>query len=96
MKSEWNIRTGLRECRERRGWTQSELAAKCGLKPSAISHFETGGRVPSAGNLIRLADALDVTLDVLCKRRNYHIPPMVASDTFPDSAFCFSAGEFDW
>jgi transcriptional regulator with XRE-family HTH domain len=39
------------------------------LKPSAVSHFETGRRSPSLGNLIRLADALDVSLDVLCLRR---------------------------
>jgi transcriptional regulator with XRE-family HTH domain len=67
--SHWNIRQGLRECRELRGYSQTDLAARTGLKPSAVSHFETGNRVPSLGNLIRLADALDVSLDTLCLRR---------------------------
>lgn len=66
--SEWNIRTGVVHWRVARGLAQVELAERCGLKPSAISHFETGGRVPSLGNLIKLADALDVTLDELCMR----------------------------
>lgn len=67
--STWNIRQGLRECREMRGMSQTDLAKATGLEPSAVSHFETGQRVPSLGNLIRLADALNVTLDVLCLRK---------------------------
>jgi transcriptional regulator with XRE-family HTH domain len=66
--SRWNIRQGLRDCRELRGLSQTELAERTGLKPSAISHFETGQRAPSLANLIRLADALDVPLDTLCLR----------------------------
>jgi transcriptional regulator with XRE-family HTH domain len=66
--SRCNIRQGLRDCRELRGLSQSELAERTGLKPSAISHFETGQRAPSLANLVRLADALDVPLDTLCLR----------------------------
>ena len=40
------------------------------MPPSAISHFETGGRKPSFDNLRRLADALDVTTDYLLGRVN--------------------------
>lgn len=69
MKSEWNFRVGLKECREARGMTQAELAAKCGLQPSAIGHFEQGSRTPSLGNLVRLADALETTLDLVINRR---------------------------
>jgi transcriptional regulator with XRE-family HTH domain len=68
MKSTWNIRTGLRLARESRGWSQSDLAIRTGLQPSAISHFETGQRVPSLGNLIRLSDCLALSLDSLCQR----------------------------
>ena len=54
--------------RERRGWNQAELAEKSRLQPTAISHFETGGRSPSFDNLRRLADALNVSTDYLIGR----------------------------
>ena len=48
--------------------SQTELAEKARLQPSAISHFETGRRSPSFDNLRRLADALNVTTDYLLGR----------------------------
>lgn len=54
--------------REDRGWSQLELAGKCGLQSTAISHFETGSRSPSFDNLKRLADALTVSSDYLLGR----------------------------
>jgi len=58
----------LRCAREYRGLNQGELAARAGLQPSAISHFETGARKPSFDNLRLLADTLDVTTDYLLGR----------------------------
>ena len=58
----------LRTARERRQLSQSELADKAGLLPSAISHFETGRRSPSFANLKALSDALRVTTDYLIGR----------------------------
>jgi transcriptional regulator with XRE-family HTH domain len=58
----------LRAARESRKLSQSELAERTGLQPSAVSHFETGQRAPSFDNLKRLADALDVTTDYLLGR----------------------------
>lgn len=51
-----------------RGLSQAALAAKAGLQPTAISHFETGTRSPSFDNLKRLADALNVATDYLIGR----------------------------
>lgn len=48
--------------------SQSDLAEKTGLMPSAVSHFETGRRSPSFANLKALADALKVTTDYLIGR----------------------------
>ena len=48
-------------------WSQTKLAKKAGFEPSAISHFETGNRVPSLKNFIKLATALECTLDELGK-----------------------------
>jgi transcriptional regulator with XRE-family HTH domain len=55
-------RDGLRK------WSQSELAARAGLPPSSIAHFETGSRKPSFDTLRRLANALEVTTDYLLGR----------------------------
>lgn len=59
----------LREERQKRGLSQTDLAKKTGLQPSAVSHFETGERSPSFANLRRLADALSVSIDHLIGRK---------------------------
>ena len=57
------------QCMRRiRFMSQTELADKTGLKPSAISHFETGRRLPSFENLKVLCDALDISADYLLGR----------------------------
>jgi transcriptional regulator with XRE-family HTH domain len=58
----------LRTAREMRGLSQSQLAEKTGLQPSAVSHFEQSRRAPSFDNLRRLANALNVTTDYLLGR----------------------------
>ena len=58
----------LKTIREKRGYSQDELARCAGLQASAISHFETGTRKPSFENLRRLADALEITTDYLLGR----------------------------
>jgi transcriptional regulator with XRE-family HTH domain len=58
----------LTAARTLRGLSQSQLAAKSGLDPSSLSHFESGTRKPSFENLKRLAGALDVTTDYLLGR----------------------------
>ena len=58
----------LRAARQLRAFSQSELADKAGLQPSAVSHFETGRRAPSFDNLKALSDALQVTTDYLLGR----------------------------
>ena len=50
----------LKQVREMRKLTQSELAQKTGLQPSHISHFEQGRREPSLSNFVKLCTALRV------------------------------------
>ncbi|MBO4208903.1 helix-turn-helix domain-containing protein [Micromonospora echinofusca] len=54
----------VRELRERRGWSQSQLAQASGMTQSAVARFEAGGTVPTLPVLERLATALDVSLHV--------------------------------
>ena len=58
----------LRNAREDKKLSQTELAEKAGFQPSAISHFETGKRSPSFANLKKLADGLEITVDYLLGR----------------------------
>ncbi|MCV3211678.1 helix-turn-helix domain-containing protein [Mesorhizobium sp. YC-39] len=55
----------LRDIREKRELSQSELAREAGMQPSAIAHFEAGRRKPSFDNVRGLAKALKVTADYL-------------------------------
>jgi transcriptional regulator with XRE-family HTH domain len=54
----------VRELRERRGWSQTQLAKASGMTQSAVARFEAGGTVPTLAVLERLAAALDVSLKV--------------------------------
>lgn len=58
----------LAEIRERQGKSQSDVAKASGLQVSAVSHFECGRRVPTLANLVKMADALGVSLDALAGR----------------------------
>ena len=58
----------LKRIRKSKRLSQSDVAKKTGLKPAAISHFETGERRPSLENLQKLADALAVSVDYLLGR----------------------------
>jgi transcriptional regulator with XRE-family HTH domain len=60
----------LRELRERHGWLQSDLEARCEQKGrrvarDRISRFETGRARPSAPALVTMAAALGVEVDDL-------------------------------
>lgn len=66
MSEEFRIR--LRKSRESRGMSQGDLSKKTGQQPAAISHFETGQRMPSFANLRKLSDALNVSIDYLLGR----------------------------
>lgn len=58
----------LRAFRELRGLTQSQLGTRARIAAASVSHFETGQRAPSLESLVRLAQALEVSLDALLGR----------------------------
>ena len=61
----------LYELRTREGLTQEGLARKADVTTGAVRNWEKGKRTPSFEMAIRLADALEVTLDELAGR----VPP---------------------
>lgn len=52
----------IRQVRQQRGLTMSELGAKVGLTAAAISRYELGQRKLSFGAITQIADALEVPL----------------------------------
>ncbi|MDM4720238.1 helix-turn-helix transcriptional regulator [Micromonospora sp. WMMA1363] len=54
----------VRDLRERRGWSQVQLARESGMTQSAVARFEAGGTVPTLPVLERLAAALNASLNV--------------------------------
>ncbi|WP_433424742.1 helix-turn-helix domain-containing protein [Microtetraspora malaysiensis] len=54
----------VRQRREELGLTQAELAERAGLKQPAVARFEAGGTMPTIPMLERLAEALEVRLNV--------------------------------
>lgn len=69
----------LREFREQRRFTQTELGARAGIAAASVSHFETGQRLPALESLMKLADALEVSVDALLGR----VPSDLAAQVDP-------------
>lgn len=53
----------LKELREKKEMSQSELASLVGLKQTTISQYEKGTRRPNLQMAKKLADALGISLD---------------------------------
>jgi len=62
------LATRLKLERETRGWSLADLAERSGVSRGAISKIERGESSPTAGVLVRLADAFDLTLAGLVAR----------------------------
>ena len=57
----------VRELREKRGWSQRDLAKLTGMTQPAIARLEAGGTTPTLPILERIANAFDSTLSVQLK-----------------------------
>lgn len=55
----------LAELRKAKGYTQGDLAYMCGLRQDSISQYERGIRFPQGKTIIKLARALDCTVEEL-------------------------------
>ncbi len=57
----------IRQLREGAGWSQEELAAQCGLHRTYIGGVERGERNIGVENIVRIADALEISASALLK-----------------------------
>ncbi|WP_306214568.1 helix-turn-helix domain-containing protein [Actinoplanes sp. RD1] len=60
----FELGAAVRELRESKGWSQTQLAKAARMTQSAVARFEAGGTVPTLPVLERLAAALEVDLHV--------------------------------
>jgi transcriptional regulator with XRE-family HTH domain len=69
-----DIAERISRLRRARGWKQKELAAKIDSSLYQVSKMEGGRYVPRAVTLVRLAEALSVTVDYLLTGRTPRTP----------------------
>ena len=55
----------LKEARTQRGWTQADLAARVGVTRKTINTVENGVFTPSTTLALKLARALETTVETL-------------------------------
>ena len=58
----------IKKIRESRGMLQYELANRMRVKQAPVSAWESGKAMPSAENLLKLADILECTVDAILGR----------------------------
>jgi transcriptional regulator with XRE-family HTH domain len=58
----------LKELRDKNKFTQEDLADKVGVDRSYMGFLERGEKNPTLKNLIRIANAFDITLSELFKK----------------------------
>ena len=63
--NDYSFGSYIRELREKKGFSQSELGAKLGVTNKAVSRWENGGAYPSAELMLPLAQALGITIEEL-------------------------------
>jgi transcriptional regulator with XRE-family HTH domain len=55
----------IRQPRKEAGWAQAELGDKIGTGSQRVSRYETGKITPSLDGIIRIAEALNISIDHL-------------------------------
>ena len=60
-----SVGTRIRALRRARGLTQDDLAAACGVSRSAVAQWETDRAGQLRGNITRIAEALDASIEHL-------------------------------
>ncbi|MBR1974609.1 MAG: helix-turn-helix transcriptional regulator [Clostridia bacterium] len=61
----------IAELRKQQGLSQQQLAQKIGTSQANVSRWEQGLNEPSIIECWKIADYFDVSLDLLCGRREY-------------------------
>ncbi len=74
--------TRLKQLRKQRHWAQKELAARVDIRFQLLNKYESGQHIPPAETLIRLAQAMDTTVDYLLTGNPMEETPLANSMLF--------------
>jgi len=72
----------LKALRKQKGWAQKELAAQVEIRFQQLNKYESGLNIPPAEMLIKLADALGVSVDFLLTGNPVEDSPLSSSRLF--------------
>ena len=84
-----SVEEKLKECRERKGMTQQEVAEKSGYSRSSIINWEKGLRTPDANVLKTLAQVFGTTVAYLMGETDGSTPLDITSNVRKESAQYF-------
>jgi len=86
----------LKELREKKGFSQAELARRVGVGRDSYNKYERAGIHPSNETLVRLSNELHTTTDYLLGKSNNPNPAtLLIPDVLKDARVAFHRGEFD-
>ena len=80
LRKEFGAR--VKQLRKQRHWQQKQLAAKIDIRFQLLNKYESGQHIPPADTLIRLANALDTTIDYLLTGNPIEESPLQDSKLF--------------
>jgi transcriptional regulator with XRE-family HTH domain len=72
----------LKGLRKQKNWPQKVLAAQVGIRFQQLNKYESGLNIPPAEMLVKLADALGVTVDFLLTGNPVEDSPLTNSRLF--------------
>ena len=72
----------VKQLRKQRHWSQKELATQVGIRFQLLNKYEGGQHIPPPETLIKLADALDVTVDYLLTGNPVEDSPLASTQLF--------------
>ena len=72
----------LKELRKNKRWSQKELAAQVDIRFQQLNKYESGLNLPPAEMLIKLADALAITVDYLLTGNPVEDTPLASNRLF--------------
>lgn len=72
----------LKGLRKQKNWPQKELAAQVGIRFQQLNKYESGLNIPPAEMLVKLAEALGVSVDFLLTGNPLEDSPLASSRLF--------------
>ena len=80
----------IKQLRKEAGWSQGDLGGRIGTDSQRVSRYENGRITPSVDALVRIAEALDVSIDYLlvedAPRRPLHVADAALAARLADLA----------